>query len=297
MHCKISAALIIATIGSSIASAHVSQARTVQLIPMAAADTQQTIFTGSPGETQPLTTERPFRIYELSRRWVQFQITDKPGRAQPDDNEPEQDATPISYVTEQSAIPIWMRGDTLGPTSSAVYLPGCQSTAYRPAGFLKPDAELRRERYFALMSIIACENGIPVGLFDAMIIQESRYDPLALSSRRAFGLAQLMPGTAAWLGVDRFDISDNLRGGARYLRAHLDRFGRYDLALAAYNAGPGRIQNGSVPAITETRSYVGRILDYWVRLSGAAADNQLPSSRKSSYANRQSSLVRFGNSY
>ncbi|MFC4595627.1 transglycosylase SLT domain-containing protein [Sphingobium tyrosinilyticum] len=84
-----------------------------------------------------------------------------------------------------------------------------------PTGFLAPDAESRRQTYFALMSRSACEHGLPIGLFDAMIIQENQYNPLALSPKRAFGLAQLMPGTAAMLGVNRFDVVDNLRGGAK----------------------------------------------------------------------------------
>src|SRR3546814_20092419 len=71
---------------------------------------------------------------------------------------------------------------------------------------------------------IACEYGIPVGLFDAMIIRESRYRTDALSPKNAFGLTQLMPGTAASLGVNRHSVEDNLRGGARYLRQQTNRF-------------------------------------------------------------------------
>src|SRR3546814_4973266 len=99
------------------------------------------------------------------------------------------------------------------------------------------------------MSNIACEHGIPVGLFDAMIIRESQYQPNIYSPKNAFGLTQLMPGTAAQLGVDRYHVESNLRGGAKYLRRQLDRFGHYHLALAAYNAGPGRVRNGAVPRI------------------------------------------------
>src|SRR3546814_7604480 len=75
---------------------------------------------------------------------------------------------------------------------------------YRPSGFLRADAESRRASYYQLMSGIACEYGIPVGLFDAMIIRESRYRTDALSPKNAFGLTQLMPGTAASLGVNRY---------------------------------------------------------------------------------------------
>src|SRR3546814_7135554 len=77
-----------------------------------------------------------------------------------------------------------------------------------------------------------------------------------------------MPGTAAQLGVDRYHVESNLRGGAKYLRRQLDRFGHYHLALAAYNAGPGRVRNGAVPRIPETRDYVDNVLLNWSRLSG-----------------------------
>ncbi|VWX51032.1 hypothetical protein NOVOSPHI9U_370036 [Novosphingobium sp. 9U] len=75
-------------------------------------------------------------------------------------------------------------------------------------------------------------------------------------------MSQLMPGTARQLGVaNPWNVLENLRGGARYLRAQLDEFKRYDLALGAYNAGPGRIrQYGRVPAFRETLGYVSTIL-------------------------------------
>src|SRR3546814_710119 len=81
---------------------------------------------------------------------------------------------------------------------------------------------------------------------DAMLIQESRYNPMALSPKGAFGLGQLMPGTAKQLGVDRYSLHGNLRGAARYLSWQLREFGRVDLALAAYNAGPGRSEERRV---------------------------------------------------
>src|SRR3546814_5212618 len=75
------------------------------------------------------------------------------------------------------------------------------------------------------------------GLIDALIMQESRYNPSALSPKGAFGLGQLMPATARQLGVDRYDLMQNLTGTAMYLAQQLDEFGRVDFALAAYNAG------------------------------------------------------------
>ena len=88
------------------------------------------------------------------------------------------------------------------------------------------------------------------------------------------GLAQLMPGTARYLGVsDPWDVVQNLRGGAKYLREQLDEFGRVDLALAAYNAGPGRVrQRRAVPRILETLNYVATITSAW---SGATRQVEL----------------------
>ncbi len=128
--------------------------------------------------------------------------------------------------------------------------------------------EQRRAGYYAMMSDIACRHGIPTGLFDALIIRESRYNAGATSTKKAYGLTQLMPGTAATLGVDRFDIEQNLSGGAKYLRQMMDRFGHVHLALAAYNAGPGRVRNGALPRIAETLSYVENVLLDWRRLTG-----------------------------
>ena len=83
-----------------------------------------------------------------------------------------------------------------------------------------------------------------------------------MSPKGAQGLAQLMPGTARELGVDPADPFANLEGGARYLRAQLDRFdGDVEKALAAYNAGPGRVEAaGGIPRIRETQHYVAAVM-------------------------------------
>jgi hypothetical protein len=99
-----------------------------------------------------------------------------------------------------------------------------------------------------------------VRVFVALIDQESRFNPAALSPKGAQGLGQLMPQTAAQLGVDAAEPMANLHGAARYLTAQLAAFGRLDWALAAYNAGPHRVdQYGGVPPYRETRDYVARI--------------------------------------
>lgn len=111
---------------------------------------------------------------------------------------------------------------------------------------------------------IAQEEGVDPDLFTRLVEAESSFRPNVTSPAGAIGLAQLMPGTAEELGVDPFDPVQNLRGGARYFRQQLDRFGDPAIALAAYNAGPGRVQEyGGIPPFEETQNYVARILgDY-----------------------------------
>ena len=168
------------------------------------------------------------------------------------------------------AVPAWMRPPLLSMwPEEGRYIPSdCITVPYRPVGFLAHDIEDRRRAAYTAMSAAACDAGIPVGLFDALVLTESAYNPRAISSKQAYGLTQLMPGTAGDLGVDRYDPVQNLRGGARYLRAQLDRFGKVHLALAAYNAGPGRVKGGQIPPIAETKAYVRNVLDKWARLAG-----------------------------
>ncbi len=86
----------------------------------------------------------------------------------------------------------------------------------------------------------------------------------AVSVKGALGVMQLMPATAAELGVRPGVIEENIRGGALYLRRQLDRFGSVPLALAAYNAGPGAVARyGGIPPYRETRNYVATILARW----------------------------------
>jgi len=116
--------------------------------------------------------------------------------------------------------------------------------------------------YAAKVAELAHRFDLSPALIEAVVWQESRWRENAVSPVGARGLAQLMPGTARDLGVDSSDPFANLEGGARYLREQLDRFdGDLEKALAAYNAGPGRvIRANGIPRIRETQVYVAAIM-------------------------------------
>jgi len=120
-------------------------------------------------------------------------------------------------------------------------------------------------QYDALIQASAARNGVDPALLKGLIRAESNFDPNAGSPAGAQGLTQLMPGTAAGLGVtDVHDPAQAIEGGAKYLRAQLDAFGGDETkALAAYNAGPGAVTRyGGVPPYAETQQYVQRVLGY-----------------------------------
>lgn len=107
----------------------------------------------------------------------------------------------------------------------------------------------------------ARQHGVPEDLFLRLVQQESGWNPKARSNKGAFGLAQLMPGTAQYLRVNAEEPHQNLEGGARYLAEQYRRFGSWRLALAAYNAGPEAVERyGGVPPFKETQNYVRIIL-------------------------------------
>ncbi|MCH8273674.1 MAG: lytic transglycosylase domain-containing protein [Armatimonadetes bacterium] len=132
------------------------------------------------------------------------------------------------------------------------------------AGVLRPLGAFAADR--SALTVVADsaadEFGLDRALFRALIGAESGWNSRAVSPKGAQGLAQLMPATAGSLGVtEPFDPAQNLRGGARYLRRMLDEFGTVDLALAAYNAGPGAVRRyGGIPPYSETQAYVRKIL-------------------------------------
>jgi soluble lytic murein transglycosylase-like protein len=148
---------------------------------------------------------------------------------------------------------------TPAPTQPAfaAQLAGAMSPSSAPATGTNP--------FSAEISAAATRNGVDPALLTGLIKAESNFDPNATSPAGAQGLTQLMPGTAAGLGVGNpLDPPQAIEGGARYLRQQLDRFGGdASKALAAYNAGPGAVERfGGVPPYEETQSYVRRVLSY-----------------------------------
>ncbi len=162
-------------------------------------------------------------------------------------------ASPNASVTDTVFAPVVAEGIIAYPDLHAAVVPG---------------------RYAATISELAARFDLSPTLLEAVVWQESRWRESAVSPAGARGLAQLMPGTARYLGVDADDPHANLEGGARYLREQLDRFGgNLEKALAAYNAGPGRVERaGGIPNIRETKQYVAAIM-------GRLASHSRPTAR------------------
>jgi len=152
----------------------------------------------------------------------------------------------------------------------SVYRPGKRND---PVGAAEANPEIS-----GLVRRVAREEGIDENQFLALVYQESRFNPCAKSGAGATGLAQLMPGTAAQLGVDENNIEENLRGGARYYKQQLRRFGGdVNLALAGYNSGPGNVSKyGGIPPFKETQGYVASITQDWLPAFGGSDKSGIP---------------------
>lgn len=142
-----------------------------------------------------------------------------------------------------------------GPAPASSSVPGLPSIGvlYQARG---------RRNISALITTYAAMYDIPEALAVRLVRRESGGDPTTVSKKGAQGVMQLMPATARALGVtDPFDPEQNIEAGMRYLRGMYERFGRWDLALAAYNAGPSAVrEHGGIPPFKETRDYVDALL-------------------------------------
>jgi soluble lytic murein transglycosylase-like protein len=124
-------------------------------------------------------------------------------------------------------------------------------------------AQHRPTKYDKTIKIVAEKYRLEPALIHSIILTESNYDPLAISSKGAIGLMQLMPETAKAYGVvNPFDPAENIEGGAKYLKDLIHLFnGRTRLVLAAYNAGQEAIKkNGGIPRYPETINYVRKVM-------------------------------------
>ncbi len=149
------------------------------------------------------------------------------------------------------------------PTAIAVY-----ATVLR---HINPQMPGWQSRELARRVLVNAERWrLDANMLVAIVTVESRWHTHAVSRAGAIGLGQLMPGTAANLGVNPRDPGQNLSGAARYLRGLVGRFGskHYELVFAAYNAGPRAVTRyGGIPPYDETENYVARVLDTWEHLT------------------------------
>lgn len=191
-------------------------------------------------------------------------------------------ASALSFCAVLPAAEAWAEGLTLSGSNlsrMAVFerqkdlLDGRLAKQYEFSERLKPKTEVEEDgplpsyrgnykgEFLEVAKEVARRHNVPEDLFLRLVQQESGWNPSAVSVKGATGLAQLMPDTADFLGVDMNDPAENLEGGARYLRMMYDRFGSWRLALAAYNAGPLAVEeHGGIPPFDETQNYVKAIL-------------------------------------
>jgi soluble lytic murein transglycosylase-like protein len=184
---------------------------------------------------------------------------------------PEPPAVPPLAVTPP-AVPRGLTAYRVQAASDGV-LATLRAAAAREGGAVA-DSLRRFEPEIARAS---ADTGVDPALLLSVLVQESGGDPRARSPRGALGLMQLMPGTAAEVGVSQpLHPGQNVMGGARYLARMLQRFGSsVDLALAGYNAGPGTVERhgGNIPPYRETRNYVSRVGELYSRLREAGGTN------------------------
>jgi soluble lytic murein transglycosylase-like protein len=168
-------------------------------------------------------------------------------------------------VPAESVIAVEAATDVSDAMESAVAEPVPVETVAALAESLRSDERWREAagRYAELLAAAADRHSIDRALLAAVAKVESNFNPFAVSRMGACGILQLMPATARRFGVRNvFDPSENIEGGARYLRWLIDRFdGRTDLALAGYNAGEGAVdRHRGIPPYRETVGYVRKVL-------------------------------------
>ncbi len=214
-----------------------------------------------------------------------------PAHAAPTEPPPSASIDDVKNPEAKAAEPARAKPDAAAPptdgTSVRRKAPPADQTAVplprpKPAHFHV--VHRSRQEICNTLANAARTNDLPVPFFIRLLFQESRFKPGAVSRAGAQGIAQLMPTTAADVGVDNpFDPLEAIPAAARLLRDLLDRFGNVGLAAAAYNAGPARVhkwlkEERTLPA--ETRGYVriitGQPADNWKAIKGRYASRRLP---------------------
>ena len=128
-------------------------------------------------------------------------------------------------------------------------------------------------QYAGTIANAAASNGIPAALLAALVSHESGFDPTAVSSAGAEGIAQFMPATAAGMGINPDDPTEAINAAAKLLGSYTTKFGSYADALAAYDAGSSAVERyGGIPPYAETQAYVPAVLS----MAGLSGDGGNP---------------------
>lgn len=160
----------------------------------------------------------------------------------------------LSFLTQQASA--YGSGPAVNPFAAVLDQLTASPNAAASGSYAAPSS-MR-----AAFTSAASQTGLSPALLQAVAHVESNDSSTAVSSAGAIGVMQLMPTTAASLGVNPYDASSNIMGGARYLAGLLHQFdGNLPLSLAAYNAGPGAVEAyGGIPPYAQTQAYVQKVL-------------------------------------